>query len=72
MSLDQFADRVGEVYGARPSKAKLSRIETGKQPVPIEMVPSFSKITGITAADLRPDVAALMTEKAPSDREDAA
>jgi transcriptional regulator with XRE-family HTH domain len=64
MSLDQLADAIAKISGDRPSKAKLSRIETNKQPVPLDMLFAISKITGISRKKLRPDVAKLMEEVA--------
>lgn len=42
------------------SKATLSRIERGKQPITEELLKPLSDATGIPAADLRPDLAKLL------------
>lgn len=57
MSLDQLADRIKKLSRKRPSTAKLSRIETGIQPVPLDILEPLAKITGIPTRDLRPDLA---------------
>jgi transcriptional regulator with XRE-family HTH domain len=57
-SLDQFADRIRDTGCDRPSVAKLSRIETGDQPVTLDILLALSELTGIDPWDLRPDVAA--------------
>lgn len=57
MSLDKLADRIATEGGERPSAAKLSRIETGKQPVATDILDPLEKITGIPAKSLRPDLA---------------
>lgn len=59
-NLEEFADRVAERGVKRPSTAKLSRIETGEQPVPMDILPALSDVTGISTRDLRPDLANLM------------
>lgn len=58
MSLDGLADRLAKQGLDRPSKAKLSRIETG-QPIPVDMLPALAAVTGIPPKKLRPDLAAL-------------
>ncbi len=63
ISLDELANRVHKHGAPRPSAAKLSRIETG-QPVPVELVPTLEKITGIPARELRPDLAKVFAERA--------
>lgn len=55
-SLDYLADLIAEKGVKRPSAAKLSRIETG-QPVPLDVLPAISQITGIPERELRPDLA---------------
>jgi hypothetical protein len=55
--LDKLADRIAEEGCERPSTAKLSRIETGKQPVATDILDPLEKITGIPAKELRPDLA---------------
>lgn len=57
MSLDKLADRIAGEGCERPSTAKLSRIETGKQPVATDILEPLEKITGIPAKELRPDLA---------------
>lgn len=57
LSLEKLADMIAEDSGERPSTAKLSRIETGKQPVATDILESLEKITGIPAKDMRPDLA---------------
>ncbi len=47
----------------RPSTAKLSRIER-EQAVPIDMLESLVAVTGISARELRPDLAALFDGEA--------
>lgn len=61
-SLDDFADRIGERVAKRPSIAKLSRIENGLQPVPLDILPALKEMTGIAASELRPDIAAFAVE----------
>lgn len=43
----------------RTTKANLSRIETGKQELSVDMLPKLMAATGIAARDLRPDLAKL-------------
>lgn len=64
LSLEGLADRVSEEGVERPSTAKLSRIETGKQPVPTELLDVLEKITGAPAKELRPDLAKHFVEAA--------
>jgi transcriptional regulator with XRE-family HTH domain len=59
-SLEDFADRVGDLCGERPSVAKLSRIEAGVQAIPTDILPAVVKITAIPAPELRPDLAELL------------
>lgn len=59
LSLVDLAEQLQREGCARPSEAKLSRIETGKQPVSKDLVRPLSKITGIPAKDMRPDLAEL-------------
>lgn len=60
MSLDDLADLiVREGAATRPSTAKLSRIETGKQPVATDILDPLERITGIPAKEMRPDLAKL-------------
>lgn len=63
-NLEQFADEIGASGCDRPSVAKLSRIETGEQPVSLDILVPVSKLTGIAPQDLRPDVAAKFGEQA--------
>jgi transcriptional regulator with XRE-family HTH domain len=58
ISLDDLADRIKRAGCDRPSIAKLSRIETGVQPVTIDILDGLAKATGIPARELRPDLAA--------------
>lgn len=59
-SLEWLASEISKITGrAAPSKAKISRLETGEQPVPLDVLPALEKITGIPAAELRPDLAAI-------------
>lgn len=58
ISLDAFADRIAEQGCERPSIAKLSRIETGVQPVTFDILDALVTITGIPPQDLMPEVAA--------------
>lgn len=59
MTLETLAERIEQEGIKRPSAAKLSRIETG-QPIPTEMLETLSRITSIPAAELRPDLAAII------------
>lgn len=61
-TLDQFADRIRDSGCARPSVAKLSRIETGDQPVALDILPVISTLTGMAPAELRPDLAEAMKQ----------
>lgn len=56
LSLDDLAKRIEDLTGARPSVARLSRIETGHQPVSIDLIAPLRTITGMSAEDLRPDL----------------
>lgn len=59
-SLDELANRLS-VFGCdKPSTAKLSRIESGIQAVPLDILPALAAVTGIPAARLRPDLAAML------------
>lgn len=64
LSLEGLADRIAGEGCERPSTAKLSRIETGVQPVPTDVLPVRAKLTGIPKRDLRPDLAEVMREAA--------
>lgn len=57
LSLEGLADKIAGEGAERPSTAKLSRIETGKQPVTTDILDALKKITDIPAKDLRPDLA---------------
>lgn len=59
LSLDDLADMVHKLGYDRPSIAKLSRIETGLQPVPDTFLAPLVTATGIPARMLRPDLAKL-------------
>ncbi len=61
-SLDWLAGQIARFDGDKPSTAKLSRIENG-QPVPVEMLSSIEKITGISAERLRPDLARIFIKR---------
>ena len=67
LSLDGLADRVRDSGNERPSTAKLSRIETGEQPLPVELVPIIEQITGIPAKELRPDLAKVFERAEPQE-----
>lgn len=60
MSLDGLADQIAEQGVRRPSAAKLSRIETGKQPVATDLLAPLEKITGFSRKELRPDLAEVL------------
>lgn len=61
-TLDALADRL-TIYGCdKPSLAKLSRIESGIQPVPLDILPALSAVIGVPASRLRPDLAAMFLE----------
>lgn len=64
LSLEEFADRIREEGCERPSVAKLSRIETDEQPVSLDILAALARITGRTAAELRPDIARLFSVEA--------
>lgn len=65
MTLDELCDRLAKHLSERPSKAKLSRIETSEQPVPDELIPALVKVTDIPAVDLlKPELAKLVREGA--------
>lgn len=57
LSLDGLADAIAGLGYQRPSTAKLSRIETGEQPVPVGLIPAIEQTTGVPAKDQRPDLA---------------
>ena len=63
-SLEKLADHLAKSAGSRPSTAKLSRIETGLQPVPTDILSGLSELTGIPKSELKPDLAALMRNAA--------
>lgn len=64
ISLDDLADRIAGEGCGRPSTAKLSRIETGKQPVTPDILAALEKIIGVPAKELRPDLAKHFLEEA--------
>lgn len=59
VSLDELGRRIAEraSLSRAPSAAKLSRIETGAHPAAPDILPALAAITGIPAADIRPDLA---------------
>jgi transcriptional regulator with XRE-family HTH domain len=57
LTLDQLCNRIEAVTGYRPSKATLSRIETGDQPVSENLIPVLRTLTGLSIDELRPDLA---------------
>lgn len=57
-SLEQFADQIREHGCGRPSGAKISRVETGIQPVPLDILDAVASLTNIPTRELRPDLAA--------------
>lgn len=59
LSLDDLADRLHQTGCDRPSIAKLSRIENGLQPVPIDLLEPLRRVAQIPARFLRPDLAKL-------------
>lgn len=61
-SLEKFADRIAELGDVRPSGAKLSRIESGIQPVTPDILSPLAQITDIPAVELRPDLAAALRQ----------
>lgn len=65
LTLEDLADLIERRTDERPSSAKLSRIENGKQPVPTELVEPLSRIIRCPAADLRPDLAAIFEGRRP-------
>lgn len=63
ISLDGLADRLKKAgCDRRPSIAKLSRIENGLQPVPIDILDKLASVTSIPADELRPDLAAMFAK----------
>lgn len=64
LNLEEFADRIRDLGFDRPSTAKLSRIETGVQPVSLDILPALSELTGIPRRQLRPDLAERLNEAA--------
>lgn len=60
LTQDKLADQLGV------SKASISRWETGARKVDEELLPMVSEITGISIAELRPDLAALLKDKEPA------
>lgn len=59
LSLDDLAEKLHKTGCDRPSIAKLSRIETGVQPVPLDILEPLVTVTSIPARMLRPDLAKL-------------
>lgn len=72
ISLDNLADLIRANGCDRPSAAKLSRIETGIQPVPLDILPALKKITGLSRKELRPDLAEALNDDADADAGEAA
>lgn len=62
LSLEEACDRFKDSGFDRPSTAKLSRIETG-QSVPLDMIPQFEVITGLSAREISPEVAKIFAAK---------
>lgn len=63
MTLDELCDKLAKHLPERPSKAKLSRIETGEQGIPEDLIPALVKVTEIPAVDLlSPEIAKLVRE----------
>lgn len=62
--LEQFADKIRDKGCERPSGAKISRIETGVQPVPLDIIAAVADLTGIPERELRPDLASIFIEAA--------
>lgn len=60
LSLEDLAGLIEGRGCGRPSAAKLSRIETGVQPVTADIVLAISDLTGIPTRVLRPDMAKLL------------
>ena len=50
-------DQLAELLGV--SKPTVSRWETGERRVDIDLIPKISEVTGISPAELRPDLASL-------------
>jgi len=59
LRLEDLAGRLGM------TKANLSRIENGKQPISEELLPKLIAETGIPGKVLRPDLAELFAEASP-------
>jgi hypothetical protein len=64
LSLDDLADLIRDSGCERPSAAKLSRIETGIQPVPLDILPGLKKVTGLSRKELRPDLVEAVNDEA--------
>lgn len=62
LSLEEACNKFSEHGFERPSTAKLSRIETG-QTVPIDMIPQFEKVTGLSAKEISPEIAKIFEPK---------
>lgn len=65
-SLEALADQIRERGCERPSAAKLSRIETGVQPVPVDILTELSAVVGIPTEELRPDLAGKFVRAEPA------
>lgn len=57
--MEDLADRLRDAGVERPSIAKLSRIENDLQQVPTTLLGTLTRVTGIPASQLRPDLAKL-------------
>lgn len=56
-TLDDLVADLKKKRGFRTTKATLSRIENGEHPVSLEMLPHLRAVTGLSGAQLRPDLA---------------
>jgi hypothetical protein len=65
LSLEEACELFSQRGLAKPSTAKLSRIER-EQAVPTEMLSDLVVVTGIPARDLRPDLAELFDPERPT------
>lgn len=63
ISLKGLADIIASEGVGRPSEAKLSRIENG-QKCPVALLPTLEKVSGISAKELRPDLARVFEREA--------
>lgn len=65
LSLEEACQLFADRGFAKPSTAKLSRIERD-QFVPVEMIPAVEAITGVPAKEQRPDLAKIFESAAES------